>query len=256
MARLLRASRRPTVSAVAVSRSVLDDARKVLGPEVPIRAIHNSVDVARVGTVRVGLVATFARWKGHEVFFDAISRIGRDRRARFYVVGGPIYRSIGSQWSLDGLKAEASRRGVLDHVGFVGQVDDPASAFRSLDVVVHASTRPEPFGRAVVAILGGGSAELFVDERSALGCPSNDPAALALAVDKLIIDPHLRRSLGEAGRSEALARFDADRLFEAWAPVYWDAIGPGEGRLGPALNSPRALRGRAADTEVSDAHGR
>ena len=97
MARLLRlSSRRPGVSLVAVSRSVAEDARRVLGNKVPIRAIHNAVDVHRFmpgagdgpaldrasglpdappGTVRVGLVATFALWKGHEVFFEAIARM-------------------------------------------------------------------------------------------------------------------------------------------------------------------------------------
>jgi glycosyltransferase involved in cell wall biosynthesis len=252
MARLLRvASRRAGLSVVAVSRSVADDARRVLGPKVPIRAIHNAVDVRRFapgpgdgsmldraagfgdappGTVRVGLVATFARWKGHEVFFEAIARIPVDRPGRVYVIGGPIYRSSGSQWSMDELKLEATRRRVADRVGFVGPVDDPAGALRSLDVAVHASTRPEPFGRSiiegmatglpVVAILDGGAAELFVDGESALGCPPNDPASLARAIDRLILDPALRRKLGENGRKTVLTRFDADRLFDAWESVY------------------------------------
>jgi glycosyltransferase involved in cell wall biosynthesis len=290
MARLLRlASRRPGLSAVAVSRSVLEDARRVLGPEVPIRAIHNAVDVRRFapgpgdgpaldrasglpdappGTIRVGLVATFARWKGHEVFFEAISRIAADRPARFYVVGGPIYRSSGSQWSMDELKLEAARRGLADRVGFVGPVDDPARALRSLDVAVHASTRPEPFGRAivegmatglaVVAMTDGGAAELFDDGESALGCPPNDPGALALAIDRLILDPSLRRRLGEAGRRAVLARFDADRLFEIWAPVYLGASRSGEARPARPPISSRVPLGRAVDVdkEVSNAHGR
>jgi glycosyltransferase involved in cell wall biosynthesis len=252
MARLLRfASRRRGVSVVAVSNSVADDARRVLGPGVPVRAIHNAVDLRRfapgpgdgpaldrasgwsdapAGTVRVGLVATFALWKGHEVFFDAIARIPRERPARFYVVGGPIYRSTGSQWSMDDLKLEATRRGVIDRVGFVGPVEEPAELLRSLDIAVHASTRPEPFGRAivegmatglgVVAIRDGGAAELFDDGESALGCPPNDASRLARAIDRLILDPDLRQRLGANGRKAAMDRFDADRLFDAWDPVY------------------------------------
>jgi glycosyltransferase involved in cell wall biosynthesis len=252
MARLLRvASRRLGVSVVAVSNSVADDARRVLGSRVPVRAIHNAVDLRRfasgpgdgpaldrasgwtdapTGTVRVGLVATFALWKGHEVFFDAIARIPRERPARFYVVGGPIYRSTGSQWSMEDLKLEATRLGVIDRVGFVGPVEEPAGALRSLDVAVHASTRPEPFGRAivegmatglgVVAIRDGGAAELFDDGESALGCPPNDASRLARAIDRLILDPDLRQRLGANARRAAMARFDADRLFDAWEPAY------------------------------------
>jgi glycosyltransferase involved in cell wall biosynthesis len=279
MARLLRlASRRPGVSVVTVSRSVLDDARHVLGPDIPIRAIPDGVDVRRFapgpgdgpaldrlaglpaappGTVRVGLVATFARWEGHEAFFDAISRIGRDRPARFYVIGGPIGRSMGSEWSFPDLMLEAACRGVLDRVAFVGPVDDPAWALRSLDVAVHAGTRPEPSvrsiveamatGLAVVASRDGGAAEPFVDGESAIVCPPDDPAALARSIDRLILDPSLRRDLGEAGRRAALERFDADWLFEAWVPIYGD---------GPNSISPRVPLGRAADTEVSNAHDR
>ncbi len=85
MARLLRWSSRAGVSAVAVSKSVADDARRVLGPSVAVASVYNAVDLARFApgagdgawldaaaglppaaeaTVRVGLVATFFRWKG------------------------------------------------------------------------------------------------------------------------------------------------------------------------------------------------
>ena len=252
MARLLRlASKRAGISAVAVSHSVEKDARTVLGANFPVRAIHNAVDLGRfapgagdgpaldrasglpqapIGTVRVGLVATFARWKGHTSFFDAIAQIPADLPARFYIIGGPIYKSNHSQWSMDELKAEAAARGVLGRVGFVGHDDDPAEALRSLDIAIHASTNPEPFGRAiaeamatglaVVAMQEGGAAELFNHGKTALGCPSNDPSALANAIQKLIENPKLRHDLGTKAREAATKQFDANNLFDAWTPIY------------------------------------
>jgi glycosyltransferase involved in cell wall biosynthesis len=251
MARLLRGSARRGVEAVAVSDSVAEDARATLGDRVPVRAIHNGVDLDRfhpgpgdgpaldraaglaeapAGTVRVGLVATFANWKGHELFLDAAARVPADAPARFYVVGGPIYRTAGSQVSVDDLKARAGRLGLGDRIGFTGHQPDPAAALRALDVVVHASTRPEPFGRvivegmacgrAVVAMAEGGAAELFEDGEDALGCPPRDPAALAAALLRLIEDRDLRGRLGRAARASAEARFDRTRLAAAWASVY------------------------------------
>jgi glycosyltransferase involved in cell wall biosynthesis len=251
MARLLRGSARRRLAAVAVSRSVADDAARVLGPRVPVRTIYNAVDLERFapgpddgarldeasglppaapGTVRVGLVATFAVWKGHGVFLDAVARISTDRPCRFYIVGGPIYRSRGSQVSAEELRARAEALGLGGRLGFVGHQADPAGAIRALDVVVHASTRPEPFGRvivegmacgrAVVAIADGGAAELFEDGVTALGCPPRDPDALARAIARLIADPDLRRRLGHAGRGAARARFDRQRLAEEWNHVY------------------------------------
>ena len=180
---------------------------QVLGPLVPIHAIHNAVDLDRFrpgagdgsgldaaaglapappGTVRIGLVATFARWKGHEVFLDAAARIPAARPCRFYRRGGPIYRSAGVAVFDGGAERAApgpwASAGVWDSPATVA---DPAAALRALDVVVHASTRPEPFGRvivegmacgrAVVAVRDGGAAELFEDGLTALGCPHATP---------------------------------------------------------------------------------
>ncbi len=264
MARLLRlASRRP-VSAAAVSHSVADDARAALRGRVPVRTIYNAADLRRFApgpgdpaaldaaaglppaapdVLRVGLVATFAHWKGQDVFLEAAARIPGDRPCRFYVVGGPIYRSVGSQWSLDELRGRASALGLGGRVGFTGYLD-PADAMRALDVVVHASTRPEPFGRviveamacgrAVVAVAGGGSGELFADGEEALGVPSGDPDALASAIARLAGDPALRLRLGQAGRMAAETRFDRDVVAATWAALYEGSrpSTPGEGADG------------------------
>lgn len=261
MARLLKLSARPGVEGVAISRSVAADARATLGGRFPVRTIYNAVDVGRFrpvegegegegaaldraaglaeappGTVRVGLVATFATWKGHGLFLDAAGRLPAEIPARFYIVGGPIYRSAGSQVTPESLRAHAEGLGLGGRVGFTGHQADPARAIRGLDVVVHASTRPEPFGRvivegmacgrAVVAIREGGAAELFADGEEALGCPPRDPAALAEAIARLVADAGLRGRLGRAGRAAALARYDRSRLAGEWSAVYDRASAP------------------------------
>jgi glycosyltransferase involved in cell wall biosynthesis len=251
MARLLKLSRRPRLTAVAVSCSVAVDAMAVLGCKVPVHAILNRIDLERFhdgpgdgakldraggvepaapGTVRVGLVATFAIWKGHSVFLEAISKIPANRQARFYIVGGPIYESLGSQITFESLRDQAAALGISDRLVLTGHQEDPAEAIRSLDVVVHASTRPEPFGRviaegmacgrAVIAMRDGGAAELFVDESDALGCDPGNPEQLAQIIDRLILDQGLRDRLGREGRRSALKRFDRTRLAEDWARIY------------------------------------
>jgi glycosyltransferase involved in cell wall biosynthesis len=254
MARLLRYSARPGVMAVGVSHSVAADAQQALGGRVPVRTIVNAIDLedfspgaadaraldaaaglppAEQGTIRVGLVATFARWKGHEVFLEAITRLQAQPLpfpCRFYIVGGPIYRSAGSQYTLEELREKAGALGLNGQLGFAGYQAQPAQALRALDVVVHASTRPEPFGRviveamacgkAVIAIQHGGAAELIDNGTTALGCPPNDPDALARAIGQLVADPDLRHRLGTAGRQVALERFDRRRLAEEWAAVH------------------------------------
>lgn len=250
MSRLLRIAARRSIQGVAVSDSIAEDAVGVVGPNLSIQTIYNAVDLERFhpgpadsefldqaaglpkappGTLRVGLLATFARWKGQDVFLEAVAKLPADRACRFYIVGGPIYQTSGSQWSIAELQARAEALGLSDRVGFTG-FQDPARALRALDVVVHASTRPEPFGRViveamatarpVVAIAGGGSSELFEDGIEALGVPPGDPDAMAVVLDRLIQDPDLRSRLAQAGRRAAETRFNRETWLDPWVDLY------------------------------------
>jgi glycosyltransferase involved in cell wall biosynthesis len=239
MRRALGWAARRASGAIGVSHAVAEDASGRMG-NLPVVVVPNAIDVehfcpgqARGGwldelaglppappeTVRVGLVATYARWKGHDVFLDAASRLVRELPqlpARFYVVGGPIYRTRGSQWSADELRRMTGELNKNDRVGFVPFQADAAPVYRSLDVVVHASTKPEPFGltiaegmacgRAVVAARAGGACELFTPDHDAVGVPPGDAGALAAALGKLIAEPLRRRELAAAALNGA-ARF-------------------------------------------------
>jgi glycosyltransferase involved in cell wall biosynthesis len=220
---------------IAISSSVATDARKALPHGPPVAMIHNTVDTAiftphgpaldlarlsglsppPIGTMRIGLVATFAHWKGQDVFLRAAASVAGNHR--FYIIGGPIYATGGSQWSLDELRARAAALGVVDRVGFTGFVEDVPAAMRSLDVVVHASTEPEPFGlvilqamacaRPVIATAVGGAGELIAPEENALAVPAGDSAALARAIERLAAEPALRLRLAQAGRGNAERHF-------------------------------------------------
>jgi len=230
--------------AIAVSESVAEDARRVLPTSVPVRAIHNAIDTDRfspsgpaadldafsglaapaAGTIRIGLPATFAKWKGHETFLQSIARI-KSRTVRAYVIGDALYETRNSQWSRGELVALTRDLGLSDRVGFTGAIHDMPSAYRALDIVVHASTRPEPFGlviaeamacgRALVASPEGGAGELFVDGVHARAASGGDPAALAKALEQLIGQPERRAALGIAAREHAARAFGRPRFEQA-----------------------------------------
>jgi glycosyltransferase involved in cell wall biosynthesis len=244
MARALRRVAGRAAGAVAVSRAVAEDAARTL-PGLPVEVIPNAIDLDRFrpgpgagedldrlaglpaagpGTVRVGLVATYARWKGHRAFLEAAARVPAGPPGppvRFYVVGGPIYHTA-AQESEGELREYARGLGIADRVGFVGFREDTPAVYQALDVVVHASTLPEPFGltvaeamacgRAVVVSQAGGAAELFTPGHDALGVPPGDTAALADAIRRLAADEELRRQLGVNARITAERQFDRQRL--------------------------------------------
>ena len=267
--RALRRAGRGVAALAAVSEAVARDVRGVV-PGGPVAVIPNAVDLARfspgpgdggeldraaglppapAGTLRVGLAATYARWKGQDVFLDAAALLLRrrpDLPVRFYVVGGPIYATA-AQWSRAELEARAAAAGLTGRVGFVPFRDDVEAGFRALDVAVHASVRPEPFGltiaeamacgRPVVVSAAGGAAELFTDGVDAVGCPPGDAAALSAAVERLADDPGLRDDLGAAARRTAEARFDRGRLGGAFRALYADLL-TGRGAPRAAGDSP------------------
>lgn len=255
MRHLLRLRRSSCDLAIANSNSTAADARQVLGEVPEVVQLYNAVDFGRFsaegpatdldrasglpraapGTVRVGLVATFARWKGHETFLRALSHVPRELPWRAYVVGGPIYDSAGSQYSLAELLAIAKQAGLGDRVGFTGHVHDVPAAMRALDIVVHASTAPEPFGmviieamacgRAVIAASAGGAAEIFTDNETALGHAPGDDLQLALRIQRLASDPELRASLAGKARLAVQAAYSRRRLSAQLVEVYRQMTG-------------------------------
>jgi glycosyltransferase involved in cell wall biosynthesis len=249
-ARMLRASVRRCDAAIANSQSVASDVRALTKGRLKVWTVPNAVNLEQFtpagetvdldalaglpspepDTVRVGLVATLARWKGHDTFLRALSMLPVDSRVRGYVTGDALYQTEGSQYRLEELRLLASQLGVEGRVGFTGFVPDAAAAMRSLDVVVHASTAPEPFGlviaeamacgRALIASEAGGAAELFNTGENALGHAPGDAEGLASRIAQLARDAPLRAALGRAGRATALQRFDRTRLAAELIPVY------------------------------------
>src|SRR5271170_6476000 len=111
MSRLMRMHAGRCAVAIANSESVARDLDTVFRGKLKIHTVYNAVDLERfnprgptldldaiagvppapAGTIRVGLVATMARWKGHDVFLRALSMLPKELPIRGYVVGGPIY---------------------------------------------------------------------------------------------------------------------------------------------------------------------
>lgn len=254
-ARLIKRCAPRCAAAIVNSQSVAADLRAVCGDGMKTRLLYNAVDLERFspegpradldtlaglppaepGTVRVGLVATMARWKGHETFLKSLSMLPAEARVRGYVIGGAVYRTRGSQFDSEELRACAARLGLEGRVGFTGFVEDAAPAIRALDVLVHASTEPEPFGlaivegmacgRSVVASRAGGAAEILEGCEAALSHAPGDADGLSVQIGRLAQSAELRARLGRAGRLVAERRFDRARLAEELIGVYAEAIG-------------------------------
>ena len=250
MSRLLAMHAHRCAVAVTNSRSVADDLRAACPGIRKTVPIHNGIDLEtfnpagatadldeiagmtrqKNAVVRVGLLATMAQWKGHETFIRAIAMIPREVAVRGYVIGGSVYSTRGSEASVEQLRRVADGLALNGNLGFTGFVNDPAAAIRALDIVVHASTRPEPFGRviaesmacgkAVIVAAAGGALEIVTSGQDAIAIAPGDAAALAASIRELACAAPLRAQLGAAARKTAEHRFDRVRMARELIPIY------------------------------------
>ena len=263
MRRLLSVSQGACSLAIANSNSVARDL-KAIAPGLRIVTVYNAIDIDRYSpagpgldldtccglppagpeTIRVGLVATFARWKGHKVFLQALGRLAGEPNIRGYIVGGPIYQTGGSQWSIEELQQYVRQMGLEDRVGFTGFLSDTAAVMRSLDIVVHASTEPEPFGmviieamacgRPVIVASAGGAREIANGGQIGGLYSPGDAAELERQIKRLARNEQLRFKAGRQGRQAAVDSFSGPRLMKRLLSIYgslFPAVGVGQNDL-------------------------
>lgn len=246
VAKVLGMAARRVDRGIAISQAIETDMNR-LAPGLSIAVIYNSVDnvkftppgpgvngaeldrlaglgIAPDSVLRVGLIATYAYWKGHRTFIDAFAkaRIRVSAPMRGYLIGGPIYSTEGSQFTADELKTHIRELGLEIVVGLIPFQSDTSSIYQMLDVVVHASTRPEPFGltiveamscgRAVIVSAAGGAKELFDEGVDGLGHTPGDSSQLAEAMVRLGNDADLRQRLATTARQTSCQRFSGERF--------------------------------------------
>jgi glycosyltransferase involved in cell wall biosynthesis len=133
---------------------------------------------------------------------------------------------IGSGPQKDALAELVERCEFSAQVAFIPWTDDVASYMRSADIFALCSYR-EGWGRVIVEAMAAGVAgvvtdvgcvgEVFIAERHGIVVPVDDTDALKDALGRLISDPQLRRTFGEAAALDtALSRAAQHPYAEAW----------------------------------------
>jgi glycosyltransferase involved in cell wall biosynthesis len=170
----------------------------------------------------IGLFGRIAAWKGQKVLVEALGRL---LNANGVVVGDALFTEQDQQYKR-GLVVLAEQLGISHRVHFAGFQSEVLPYLKAVDVVVHCSTAPEPFGRVIVeaqlagkpiiATRGGGPSEIIEDRVSGILVEPNDPAALAVAIQELLEKPKWAKELAINGRQAAVRRFGLDSILTAW----------------------------------------
>lgn len=236
---------------IAISRFIAEHLRARHGvPEDRVRVILRGVDerafdparvdVGRVAALRaawgvpegrpvVMLPARVTRWKGQGVLVEAMARLPGDAIALLVGDAGakPAFR--------DELAARIAALGLRERVRLVGHAADMPAALLLADVVVHASTDPEAFGRTVIEAQAmgrcvvasdlGGPRETVEEGVTGWRVPPGDPDALAGAIARaLALPPEARAGIGAAARAWVLENCTTARMQAATLAVYRELL--------------------------------
>jgi glycosyltransferase involved in cell wall biosynthesis len=167
-------------------------------------------------TVVVLMAARMEPWKGHRVLIDAARYLRGD--VAIWIAGGAQRPEERAYWNE--LSGAAAAQGERVRIRLLGERPDVTRLMRSADIYCQPNTLPEPFGVAfvealaagipVVTTAAGGAVEI-VNEACGVLIPHADGTTVAGALQRLIDDPALRRSLGQQGPSRAMRISDPAR---------------------------------------------
>lgn len=221
---------------VGISEFMRGAARTYLGSQAPdTHLIYNGVpslpEVERPDGDQLSVltIGRAIREKGFDLViraFSAVAATHPDMRLRV-AGGGP---------RLEELRELARDLAIDDRVEFLGWVSprDIATVVAAADIFVAGSRWQEPLGlTAIEASRGGvpvivtrvgGLAETTIDGETGFVVPSEDVPALAAALQKLVAQPDLRRSMGAAGQRFVKERFDFGRFVQAHEDLYRSVV--------------------------------
>jgi glycosyltransferase involved in cell wall biosynthesis len=185
---------------------------RVIGNVCPLadRAPARRADLDPAAPLRVGIVGRLAPWKGQDIFLRAFALAFNDVDAHGVVIGGALF---GEDEFASSLQKLADELGITPCVRFTGHLKDPWPEMASLDILVHASIVPEPFGQVIVEgmALGvcvvasdtGGPAEIISADVDGVLFTAGDPVALSSVLEDLAKDRTRRERIAAAGPETA-----------------------------------------------------
>jgi len=184
--------------------------------EIP-PASRAEFDIPAAAPVLLGLGRLHAN-KGFDIFIRALAKLPG---VHAVIAGEGPERAA--------LEALARAEGVADRIHLPGWRPDVGALLAMADIFV-SSSRHEPLGnmvieafsaaRPVIAAAADGPREL-IDTNTGILVPTDDPAALAEAVQSLRDDPARQKRLAEAGRAHYLSAYAEAPVLALWR----DALG-------------------------------
>lgn len=239
---------------ICISEAVRDNLIAHDLPQGNLTVIHNGIDpnlytpLRSVDEVKeelgidpsvpvVGIVGNLRTWKGQDVVVRAVGRlIRRYPTLKCVFVGASTDRD---QAFVDHLRQLALDHSIGERLIFTGYQKQVADYMNVMDIVIHASVDPEPFGRVLIEAMAlgkpvigsraGAVPEILNEPDCGLTFPPGDDASLADCIDLLLAQDGTRVTMGEAGRRRVREDFAIERNVRDTERIYVDVLEKGRG---------------------------
>ena len=181
---------------------------------------------AASGQRLVLLPGRLTRWKGQMVLVEALAQLPG-------VIG--VLAGGGNEAFAHELQDRATTLGVANRLVLAGHVEAMDVALLAADVVAHASTDPEAFGRTVIEAQAmarpvvasdlGGPRETVEEGVTGWRVPPGEAGALAVALRRVLAMPEAEReAVGATARAAVLRSLTTEAMQRATLAVYRELL--------------------------------
>ena len=181
------------------------------------------------------LAGRVVSWKGQDYFIEAIAEARKTDVSIRGLIVGEGEASQGNQTYVARLHSLVSELGLDEVVKFTGHRTDVQDIMKAADVVVCASSSPEPFGRViiesmavgtpVVATNAGGAPDIITDGENGILVSMKDSDALAKAMLRLSKDENFAQGLRSAALLTVTDRYTVRRHADQISDIYRSVLG-------------------------------
>ena len=180
----------------------------------------------------LGIVGRIIRWKGHVEFLMAASMVMRAVPGLRVLIVGEF--SDNSSLYRNEITRIVEDSGYKERFIFTGYVSDVESYYSLMDVCVHASIEPEPFGLViteamvcgipVIASDRGAPREIITDGENGYLVNPKDTGKLAETIIRLLNDGALRSRIGVSGKEHVLRNYHVGSYAKSMEQVYMKVL--------------------------------
>jgi glycosyltransferase involved in cell wall biosynthesis len=191
------------------------------------RKVRESLGINE-NTILVGMVGNIDYWKGQLVFIKAMDILVKENRDIHGVIIGKT--AIGAESYEQEIQQFLNDKKITGKVNLLGFRQDIPQLLNAMDIFVHASVEPEPFGRVIleamamakpiVATKSGGTLEQIEHEHSGLLVPMGDHQSMANAIKKYTTDMKWANSIGDNALERLNGFFSIANMVKGVEDVY------------------------------------